>query len=322
MPLNCNDIDMTSSLISPRPMAEATESSMSILRAESTRIFNRVFIDPDVQPPYEYIRTIEADVIALTKRFPWFIELGSESEERSGFLESLPKTLASLPWQCHLVQSYLCVQRIRLYRPFLNDQSVPACQASVDAAIAAFAIYRTIRTQRPDGQATVRHRFSMQAYQLFSTAITSLLLLVKERPANKSATAIAAEVEMVIGDLEYLEKRHISIPLALHGAQILRHIMDVHRSTISDKDLIHISFMPSVYSVIGGKKRTREYLERSNSQKQATTASRNVGRVASESWQAIPDSPRLEFSVDDVVVPGFDNLDYPMSLQFWEQWNF
>ncbi|CAL5872985.1 uncharacterized protein PFLUO_LOCUS7254 [Penicillium psychrofluorescens] len=197
----------------------------------------------------------------------------------------------------------------------MQTGDISAKKAVLNASTDAFAVYRTIRAQYADNLAPIRHRFSTHTYQLFSTAISLVLFLVKEMPSDPAASKIRADVEMVAADLEYSQERRLSLPLAVHGSRILRHVLSLYDARGQEDDLVQVSLISSVYSVIGGKDRTRQYLERPRT---ITPSMDNQYDNYDPNDFTFPNTLEA-WNSDASLFPLDEGLHGLLDLSFWEQ---
>ncbi|KAJ9499912.1 hypothetical protein H2202_004302 [Exophiala xenobiotica] len=268
MPQNCDDSDITRSTINIRPIEEPTAMSMHVLRAHLFKTFNKLYANNGAALAcYEEISSIDTEIIAIVNQFPWYFKSAPGNAIVS---PTLPPAYDYIQWQHHLIHNSICVQRIRMYRPFLRTSYHNACWSKcIEAVEQAFAVYHAIRAANPS-RFQRSQRMLVQSYQIFCSAVSIAVFLLVERPVVPSR--MQADIEVVIQDLQKLVQNHSSIPMAVAGRDVLTKILhaynngdglhaqhDVHDEAPSSN---WHSLIPEIYAYMGGKAKTKTYLER------------------------------------------------------------
>ncbi|KAF5681271.1 transcription factor [Fusarium heterosporum] len=267
LPLNCDDHDLTKTFVNARPLNEPTVMSMNIYRAQVFRILNKHYCAThgECLQSLEGVRHLDIEIVDLVAQLPWFFQL-----DANGNPPRLPEPLCEvLTWQNHILRTCVSTQRIRMYRPFLANRVKDAWDVVVKAAEDALAVYRTLRK---DMATTSRQKFSTQAYQVFSVAVTvAALLLVEESSPIQDAYNQIKDMAM---DLKTLEKQGCAVPVATHGHQVLLRMLAFFdrrwADPVSPDDAIRL--IPDISIILGGEGTTRAYMDRLSSQAQQPTS--------------------------------------------------
>jgi hypothetical protein len=283
IPQNCDDSDIVASAIYPRPLEQPTVMSVNIFRARLFKVFNGLYANNGSnQISFDTVASIDAKIDSILEQYPWYLQ-PSEVSRDNIYLEpskasryvstTLPSSFDYLRWQHHITHNSVCVQRIRMYRPFLwshFDACWHKCIASVEGA---FAIYHDLRAADP-------HHFPKspklltQSYQTFCSAISIAAFLLVERPVLP--TRIQADIEVVIQDLKSLTDNHHSLPMAVDGRKTLARILDAYHAYCRDANNARSppespatgsssqlqSLVPEIYTIMGGRTNTKAYLDR------------------------------------------------------------
>jgi hypothetical protein len=332
-PLNCNDIDIKDNSVELRPLSEPTAMSANAIKARLVRAMNKLYINNGAYLlSFEFVLSIDSEIKDIMSNLPWYLQV-----DKSGAGPTLPRAYDFIRWQHHLLHTFVSVQRIRMFRPFLQCQNDIAHSICVQSAESALDVYRSIRIRDPTFFLK-SHRFICQCYQTFSTAIILAVFLLVEKPSD--STSIRADVEMSLEHLHSLEQRGTMIPMATDGVKVLRKILEMYDSRSGNIELGPVSLVPAIYSVIGGKIPTQRYLERCKigyivHHDSDTSASpvdhMERGLVTTE--MPITPSSSIDFepySADATTNP-YPVIDFDLSALgsetyadqfFWQQWDF
>ncbi|EEQ34286.1 conserved hypothetical protein [Microsporum canis CBS 113480] len=140
-PANCNDEDITESFTEGRPIEEPTETSANILRAEVFLVMRKLFDSGfEYLSSYEYVRSVDTELANLTRNFPWYFQL-----DENGKCANLPENQDYILWQFHLLHSCICMQRIRMNRPFIHARIGDSWAVCAKAANEVLAVYQSMR---------------------------------------------------------------------------------------------------------------------------------------------------------------------------------
>lgn len=302
---------------------------MNVFRAQLIRVMNRLYINNGTRlSSLEFIMAIDLEIITIWKSLPWYMQISP-----AGTGPNLPPEYVYIRWQQNLLHTFTCVQRIRMYRPFLHGQSEPARSICTESAQNALAAYRALRNENPTSFLK-SHHFISQNYQTFSTAITLAVFLLVEQPPDDGS--IRADIEMVISDLDTLQERGTVVPMVIDGVRVLRKVLEMYDLKGRDGESEPASLVPAIYSVIGGKSATQKYLERCgiryiiNSERSPEA----VGSLSTEiempmtpisyiqsamiSGQPVRDYTPVDFN----FAAGNVGFDMPSDHSFWDQWNY
>ncbi|KEF51871.1 uncharacterized protein A1O9_12209 [Exophiala aquamarina CBS 119918] len=285
-PQNCDDCDLTATSILVRPIEQPTVMSQHVFRAKVFKVLNRLYANngSDITD-YDAVSAVDQEVTTIVNQYPWYLLRQADSGSSPFISTSLPPSFDYLQWQQHVVHTSICIQRIRMYRPFLRTHFESCWSKCVAATEDAFAVYHDIRSSDPE-----RFRRSskkiVQSYQIFCAAISIAVFLVVERPILPSK--ILSDIELVMHDLKELAEDKNSIPIAIHGRRSLIKILDAYQGYSRDArnrvnmgeaptdgvETLH-SLVPEIYTVMGGPSSTKKYLESSS-----VPRSRNTEKAA------------------------------------------
>ncbi|RFU32803.1 hypothetical protein B7463_g3582, partial [Scytalidium lignicola] len=195
LPLNCNDIDMAETNLSPRPLSEPTQASNNIFRSQAIKRFSKLYVDNGANlSAIEFIMNIDEEVLALLEQLPWYYQMNDGISP-----PDLPSKWDFITWQSHLFHTSIHDHRIRMYRPFLQTYEANILETCSKAAESALSVYRSLREMNDD-TFTKLPRMAAQCWGILSTATTLALLLLVEQPHEPAR--IRKDAEMVITDLE------------------------------------------------------------------------------------------------------------------------
>ncbi|EFR00487.1 hypothetical protein MGYG_03489 [Nannizzia gypsea CBS 118893] len=276
LPANCNDVDITDSFTEGRPIDEPTETSASILRAEVFLIMRKLFDSGfEYLSSYEYVRSVDTELANLTRNFPWYFQL-----DENGECANLPEHQDYIVWQFHLLHSCICMQRIRMNRPFIHTRAGDSWAVCAKAANEVLAVYQSMRN--PDVEEFRKsHKLSVQSYQIFSAAVALAGFLLVER--SFPADNIRPLIEMVISDLELCTE---DASIAVNGRNTLIKMLDMYDRRQQREPVEAESLVPEISVVFGGEQTTRKYLKRCE-----------IGYVLNEDGHATPSSANPRASV-------------------------
>lgn len=282
---------------------------MHVFRAEVFKTLNKLYADNGAHlTSYEWVSSIDAEVLVIFDRFPWFMNMSNPSAFAGS---NALLGYDDIRWQHHLLQSSICMQRIRMYRPFLrsafHDECWPKC---IDAIEGTFAVYHAIRLADPQ-RFHRSQKMLAQSYQIFCAAVSAAVFLLVERPLPPDR--MQGDIEVVIQDLQHLTENDRSIPLAVDGRATLEKLLEVyrHRSPSANDESDDGSsraqvqnwqaIIPEIYAVMGGRSKTKDYLEshRSPSRTRATHA---VSLAAGSRSPALNEGSRSLAPIDTMGV--------------------
>ncbi|KAF4991692.1 hypothetical protein FGRMN_7665 [Fusarium graminum] len=220
----------------------------------------------------EGVRRLDIEIVDLVAQLPWFFQL-----DENGNPPRLSEPLCEiLTWQNHILRTCVSTQRIRMYRPFLANRVEDAWDVVVKAAEDALAVYRTLRK---DMSTTSRQKFSTQAYQVFSVAVTVAALLLVERSSPISDAY--NQIKDMAMDLRTLENQGCPVPVATHGHRVLLRMLAFFdrrwADPVSPDDARRL--VPDISIILGGEGTTRAYMDRLSSQAQRTMSTGAVAAV-------------------------------------------
>lgn len=251
-PLNCDDIHVTETSSEPRPLQEPTDASANILRAKVFIVFRKLFHnDSDLLSSYDYIQSVDSELEAIIVDFPWYFQTGS--------CQGVLPARETIAWQYHMVHSLLCMQRIRMHRPFLQQRMGTSWEVCAKSASEVLSVYKVLRT--PDIERLRRsQKFYVQGYQIYSAAIAQAAFLLVEQ--TFPVETLRQDVEMVISDLSLGGLDGMGVSTMKDGKRILRKMLDMYDRGGLREPLESESLVPEISAVFGGEQTTRRYLNR------------------------------------------------------------
>lgn len=262
-PLNCHEADMTSTEIKPQLRSVPTIMSFQIERNLVMRILNQLYSNVDGNhPSYEEVLKTDQEIGEYVKEMPWFFRLGPDGELASGLFRKTDKLTPDLDYihfQNHILHTCVCMHRVRIHQPFLQQKNLVSWNACLSSVKHMFAVYNQLR--RNFGGVGGNYNFITQIHQAFSGAVAQGLFLLVEKPGAEDTAMLMRDVITFIEDLNMLTKSFfVTIPILTDGINALSRIRDmIDKGTSVEKSSKVVS---GVYSVFGGKKVTETYLER------------------------------------------------------------
>lgn len=226
--------------------------SGNILRAHTFVIFRKLFDnDSDYLSSYEYVKSVDSELENLMTGFPWYFQISPGRE-----CARLPEHLEFISWQHHMIHSCICMQRIRMNRPFIHARIGDSWSACAKAADEVLTVYQSIRRSNAE-QFCTSQKFLVQGYQTFSAAVALAAFLLVER--SFPADNIRKDIEMVISDLGFSDAE---VSISADGRKILAKMLDMHDRRGLREQVEPESLVPEISSVFGGEQTTRKYLKR------------------------------------------------------------
>lgn len=260
---------MTETSIDLQPANMPTDASFNVLKAKLFKVFNKLWKQYGQHlTNYSFVAEIDAEITMLINEAPWFLKPTYQQ-----LTANYPQNLGFIPWQQHVLHTCICMQRIRMYRPFLHPRVGRAWEMSLNAVADVLSLYRHIRIDERQPQGTLSRKAHFQGYQLYSVGVHLGIFLLVERPAlgSTTATQIRNDIELIISDLSAITDTAGAlpegIPVDIDGQKVLRRILDLYDEQAQDVCSPPISadatLVPSVSSVLGGERVARTYLEQS-----------------------------------------------------------
>lgn len=275
-PQNCDDCDLTPTSIFVRPLDQPTVMAQHVFRARVFKVLNKLYANNGNDlTNYQAVTAVDDEVSTIMSEYPWYLLNQADSGSSVFLSTTLPPAFDYLQWQHHIMHTSICVQRIRMYRPFLRTHFESCWSKCVAAVEGAFAVYHSIRTSDPERFRKSAKR-GVQSYQIFCSAISVAVFLLVERPILPAK--ILNDIELVIQDLKELSENKNSIPIAVHGRRSLTKILDAYQGycrdarnrAIADEgtsadttEHLH-GLVPEIYTVMGGKSSAQRYLDSSS----------------------------------------------------------
>lgn len=303
-------------------MAEPTETSLNVLRIQFVKIYSRLYADSgSKESSFDYVMSVDSEILELLDQFPWYFQ-----PSEIAATVKLPKEFNFIAWQSHLLHTYIHVQRLRMFKPFLQTCRGPALRMSIRAAESALAVYRSLRKTATQSQ-LLSLKAATHCWQICSTAISLGIFILVERP--EGLQNVRSDMELVISDLEELTAAGYKIPCVVEGSKIIRKILAMYDSNGNDITMEPTSLVPEVYTLTGGRTTTQKDLERcaidfiinadsrlpdiSILQPQHTIehSGPNIDNSASEQFPSDVDFQDLDF-----------HFDLTQGTGAWDRWTF
>lgn len=317
LPLNCNDVDLGKDFARPHPMNEPTAMSMHIYRARVFQLINKALVsDPSQFRSYDSIVNLDRELVKVMDDLPWYFQL-----EAGRKAKLFPAAYDFLPWQHHILRTCVSTQRIRMYRPFLADQTNDSFNACIAAVEDALTVYRTLRDDKP---MTSQPKFYAQAYQIFSVAVTLAALLLVERTIPQAAQ-FRVDIQTMATDLEVLEAQASPVPVAVNGRSVLLKMIKLFEQGDSCSPEDAERLVPAISTILGGESSTRAYLGRRTTQGSQHQSSVGQATPATElrafaqgqeyhdvvgSMENVQTDDRDDLPFDPMIEPGEGMFDF------------
>ncbi|OBT81436.1 hypothetical protein VE02_09950 [Pseudogymnoascus sp. 03VT05] len=251
LPANCNDEDLTDTSIKARSLNEPTELSYNILCAKLMTVLQKLYVDNCSRlTSYSFVQSIDAEMMELVDSFPWYFR--NRKDEKG--IPALATGISNLSWAQHLLHCCICVQRIRMYRPFLHPPVGTARRICIESAEDVLSVYALLRNSCSE-QLWRSPRFIVQSYQIYSAAVALAAFLLVER--TFPSLRIRKDIEMVIADLA---QRETAEDVAVDGSKLLQKMLDMcdRRDQFNPRESERL--IPAIAAVFGGEQTTRNYL--------------------------------------------------------------
>ena len=258
--------------------------SYNILRAKLMAILQKLYVDNCSRlTSYNFVQSIDAEMMQVVDSFPWYFRIRRDEEG----IPALAMGTNDLSWQQHLLHTCICVQRIRMYRPFLHPPVGAAARICSESAESVLSVYTLLRNSYSE-QLRRSPRFVLQSYQIYSAAVALAAFLLVERTFPPQR--IRKDIEMVIADLA---QRDTAAAVAVDGSELLQKMLDMcdrwDRLNAQESEQL----IQAIATVFGGEQTTRNYLRHGvgyvlNAEKSVETPVEVSGRVESRKHQHLP----------------------------------
>lgn len=260
-PCNCNEEDMSADDIKHRPRDEPTIMSFHIERNLIMKILNQLYTRVDGrQASYDKVMAADQELRDYVHTMPWFFKLGPDGAFANGLGDKIPKRLDCINFQANMLHTYLCMHRVRIHQPFLQQKSLPSSEICLVSVKNMFTVYNQLRQKF--GSVTSHPNFISQAHQAFSGAVAQSMFLLVENTTKADTELLTRDIDMFVDDLVTLVNTHsLRIPILTDGIKTIARIKEIitNPDTAAEKSFNVIS---GVYSVFGGKAVTEKYLRR------------------------------------------------------------
>ena len=172
----------------------------------------------------------------------------------------LSSNLNVIIWQHNILHIGICLQRIRLNRPFLHARIGESWIVCAKAAQDMFVPYRRMRENNVAGFLRSQ-RFTSLEYQVYTAAVSVAGFWLVERSLPRfSSQSMIQDVQMVISDLEQVDLR----PMLADGVKVLRKMLDLFEQDHDKDSQTRTSLVKEIASVFGGEELAKKYLKRSD----------------------------------------------------------
>ncbi|OKL60012.1 hypothetical protein UA08_04888 [Talaromyces atroroseus] len=254
-PVHCNDVDVTETNITPRPMEEITDMSASIAHIEIYIVFRRLFEDNGAYTSsYEHVWSIDRQIQEVVSRLPWYFQINDEINVCHA------SSMNTIFYQHNILHIGICLQRIRLNRPFLHARIGESWIVCAKAAQDILVPYRRMREANVAGFLRSQ-QFTSLEYQVYTAAVAvAAFLLVERSLPGLSSQSMIQDVQMVISDLEQVDLR----PMLADGVKVLRKMLDLFEQGHAQDSQARISLVKEIAAVFGGEELAKKYLKQSH----------------------------------------------------------
>lgn len=322
-PVHCNDVDVTETSITPRPIDEITDMSAVIAHIEIYVIFRRIFEDNSAySSSYEYVRSIDRQIQEVVSRFPWYFQTNNKINVHH------TSSINVITWQHSILHIGICLQRIRLNRPFLHARVGESWLVCAKAAQDMFIPYRRIREINV-ARFLRSQRFTSLEYQVYTAAVAvAAFLLVERSLPGLSSQSMIQDIQMVISDLEQVDLR----PMLADGVKVLRKMLDLFEQDQDKDSPARTSLVKEIASVFGGEEFAKKYLKRSDDDmfistkatrtpQPFTTRDSDLGHINSE-VPSITEHSSIEANDFFLTVDDSTSIDFEVALDMlsFDQW--
>jgi hypothetical protein len=302
----------------PELLDPPTLMGMHIIRTRLLRVVNELYRDDAAHiESYAHISNINNQMLEIMESRPWYLRLDREQN-----CLNLPAESECIHWQHHVLQTFMSLQRIRMYRPFLRKKVGDSWSICLEAAETAFAVYMSIRRKTESFHKSPKYR--AQVFQIFNAAVPIAMLLLIERPTR--CAKIRQDLEIVVSDLELLEMDTVYV--VLEGRVILRQILTMYDQASLGEKPKALELVQAIHFVFGGEEAVQKYLEnRPEHQTNPENAQLHLNQPTS-----FPESPQSTYYLDipqplhmlDSTMQngGVDySCDIPFGLLDWDGWD-
>ncbi|KAH8692113.1 fungal-specific transcription factor domain-containing protein [Talaromyces proteolyticus] len=277
-PVHCNDVDVSETTITPHPMEEITDMSASIAQIEVYIVFRRLFEDNGAyNSSYEFVRSIDRQIQDVVSRFPWYFQINNQINLRH------VSSMNTIFWQHNSLHIGICLQRIRLNRPFLHARIGESWLVCAKAAQDIFVPYRRMRETHFTGFLG-SPRFTSLEYDVYTAAVAvAAFLLVERSLPGLSSKSMVQDIQMVISDLEQVDLR----PMLADGVKVLRKMLDLfEKQDHSPDSQARISLVKEIASVFGGEEVAKKYLKQSHNDPLDSTKATTANAASTRTFQS------------------------------------
>ena len=265
IPLNCNDVEMDKVTgLRPRPEDQPTQFSIRMWAAKICKLFNRLFIDDGNRlSSFDHVKQVDDDLLILLEKLPWYCKA------RDGEYPDLPAGFEYIRWQHHTLHAYVCTQRIRMFRAFINVRAVDVWTTCIQCAENCLSVSRHMR--KVWGEDFRRSpKFAVLGWQIAAVAASIAAFVIVE--TGESNEMLTKDLEMAITDLEALDSKAVSVPITSHVREALQNASTSHTQQGSSTSTHLNEFVSPVHSVVGSESAGRAYRMWSKNQQRGTTA--------------------------------------------------
>lgn len=287
-PVNCDDQDLTTVSILPRPPEQPTDICFLALRAQAFIVIQKLFIDNCARlSDYQYVQGIDTELMRVVESFPWYARIKHDARGTP----ALPTDIEHISWSHHVLHSCICVQRIRMYRPFLHPPMGEAARICAENAEDILTVYFLMRRAQPFPRKSPK--LAVHIYQLYSAAVAMAAFLLVEStfPHHK----LRSLIETTISDLDYQDDAGPHI-VAVDGGKILRKMLQLYDRREGRDSRESESLAPAIASVFGGEETTVSYLRHQTRNRQDVL--RSGGQLSDAPRTLSGRQPRTSQSVD------------------------
>ena len=289
IPLNCNDVDMDKVTgLRPRPEDQPTQFSIRVWAARICKLFNRLFIDDgNLLSWFEHVKHVDDDLLVLLEDLPWYCKA------QDGKYPNLPAGFEYIMWQHHVLHAYVCTQRIRMFRTFIHLRTEDVWTICIQCAESCLSVSRHMRNVWGEGFRR-SPKFAVLGWQIVAVAAATAAFVIIE--TGESNGMLRKDLEMAISDLEALDSKAVSVPIASDVREALQKVPTSHTQQGSSTNTQPNEFVSPIHSLVGGESAARAYRRWSKSQQ------RNRTTVMSHGLDTSANEPQLLSPTSDPVL--------------------
>lgn len=273
---------------------------------------------------YDFVAEIDDEMKQILEDAPWFLQNGQSFEQHI----LAPDVSNIIGWHYHFIHSFVCVQRLRMFRPFLSPPIGDSWQRCCEASSSALSVYKSMRSFQPSIVHFQRSpKAYVGAYQILSPAITLATFLLVELPSNMDN--LRADIEMVLDDLQTfnsLAAESRRLQLLVDGEKAVRIILRLYDERMRLLELKGMGalqsapcpnekfcktlLLPTLSAILGGESTARQYLQR--------CTIRYIVNDSEETGNSQREQTQIGGNMEAMDLPHNDYLEDGRTWDYWD----